>query len=104
MENKQSNSAEQIALLIRTQYSEDRVIELVDDAIPEYLDDGWEEEFESEHDAYQEQGRGEAEGHVLQEMIGWYTDAHCGGEKLETSLYIEIYDALKNEYDCLNNA
>lgn len=40
-----------------------------DAQILEYLDDDWEDEFDSEYDAYIEQGRGEAEYDILSALI-----------------------------------
>jgi hypothetical protein len=40
----------------------------VDEYIPEYIWD-WEDEFEDIHEAYEEQGRGQAESQILGEVI-----------------------------------
>jgi len=53
----------QITDYIKQQYTEDKVDDLVDDEIcsGNWLDGDWEDDFEDEHEAYNEQGRGEAE-------------------------------------------
>lgn len=45
------------------------VLERIDEAIPDYLDDDWETEFDDVHEAYGETGRGEAESQILHELI-----------------------------------
>lgn len=52
-------------------YDEDELTSSVDEVISDYIDDGWEDDFDSEYDAYQEQGRGEAE---LQVTTGIYEE------------------------------
>lgn len=69
--------------------SEDHVLERVDEAIPEYLHDGWEEDFDSEYDAYVETGNGEAESQVLRELMGDLPDCEH---------WHELYDKLKEHY------
>ena len=48
------------------------VLEAVDEMKPEYVYDWDEEEFYDIHEAYEELGRGEAESHVIAEMIKYY--------------------------------
>lgn len=48
---------------------EDEASQAVADAIPDYLDDDWEDDFDDEQEAYEEQGRGEAESFAVQGII-----------------------------------
>jgi hypothetical protein len=59
---------ESIKAYLNENYSEDEIISSVDEAIPDFLDEDWEEEFEDEHSAYEEIGRGEAEAQVRMEI------------------------------------
>jgi len=47
---------------------EDEIYERINELKPEYVRD-WEDEFEDIHEAYEEQGRGEAESQTLHEII-----------------------------------
>ena len=48
---------------------EQDTIDAIDDAKADYIDDDWEDEFDDIHEAYEEQGRGQAESHAVQELI-----------------------------------
>ena len=74
----------------------DSIQEAVSEMIPEFLDDDWADDFDNEYDAYQELGRGEAEGQILNDLIR-------DKEKVYTiplDEFCEIYDNLKDEW-CL---
>lgn len=46
---------------------EDIIMSEIEDVKSDFLDSDWENDFDSEFDAYAEQGRGEAESQVLRE-------------------------------------
>jgi len=52
------------------EYRCSKIAEMVDERIYDYIDNDWEDEFDSEFDAYQEQGRGEAESDVIDMLMG----------------------------------
>ncbi len=54
---------------ITSKYTEESVRSRIDDLIPEFLNDDWEDEFDDINEAYSETGRGEAESQVIQETI-----------------------------------
>jgi hypothetical protein len=62
--------------------SEGEIIDAIDEAKSDYVDD-WEDEFDNIHEAYDEQGRGEAEDHVVSDAIsnviieGLSDEDHC---------------------------
>ncbi len=88
---------EKVTQEILNENTEDDILEAVAELIPEFLDDGWEEEYDGDMDeAYIEQGRGEAEGQILNDLIR-EKDA-----KYNFSLndFCEIHDNLKDEW-CL---
>lgn len=99
-----NKTAEQILELIKAGWSESDVIDKFDNEVIEWLDDDWEDEFDNEYDAYQEQGRGEAEDVIITEMINWYEAVHNNEQKLEVELMLKVHELINNNYDCLSNA
>ena len=53
---------------LKGEYEQSELEFRVQEATHNYLDDGWEEEFEDEEEAYRETGRGEAESEVREEI------------------------------------
>lgn len=87
---------EAIAKQILEYNSEDSVQGQVDELIPEYLDDDWESEFDSAYEAYQEQGRGEAENAVLHTIINSFLQDNM--HTVTTDGFVEIHEILKDEW------
>ena len=81
---------------ILKQNNEDNVRERIDEAIPEYLSDGWEDEFADIHEAYTETGRGEAESLVLTEIIEAYCEDNA--TPITADQHCDIFDDLKNTW------
>lgn len=70
---------DQVISFIKENYNEEYIIQSIDEAKPNYLDEDWMDEFEDEEEAYQETGRGEAESEVRTEieqhiLQNFYTD------------------------------
>jgi hypothetical protein len=61
---------------------------LIDEEMMEWVDDGWEDEFDDLYEAYTEQGRGEAERVVLEQLI------KDTGVELNTDQHCEVMDTL----------
>jgi hypothetical protein len=59
---------ESIKNYLEKNYQEDSIVSDVDEAKFDFLDEDWEEEFEDEHEAYLETGRGEAEAQVRMQI------------------------------------
>ena len=59
---------ESIKNYLEKNYQEDSIISDVDEAKFDFLDEDWEEEFDDEHEAYMETGRGEAEAQVRMQI------------------------------------
>ena len=59
---------EEVETYLESKYTQSSVENLIDEAMGDYLDPGWEGEFETEYDAYQEQGHGEAEDQITTEI------------------------------------
>jgi len=69
---------------IKEAHSEHEVHMRLMEVIPEYLNDGWGEEFSDIIEAHEEQGRGEAEMHVVEELI----EGHYGNkDEMGTNAY-----------------
>lgn len=73
--------------------SEKSIYDEVDNAKSEYVYD-WEDEFDSLEDAYEEQGRGEAESMILNDLI-----AHVGGKDLSMDDHYDLFTKLADHYD-----
>lgn len=105
------NTKEEIQTYLRTEYKEDELTHRVDEASMNYLDDDWEEEFDSEEEAYLETGRGEAESEVrteieaaILEKMGLPTDALAGGyEKFEEMIGQPIWEVITEVYEFLDS-
>jgi len=54
---------------LQENYTEIEVAEMLDEEIINWVEDGWEDEYESEFDAYVESSRGEAESAIRQALI-----------------------------------
>lgn len=60
---------ENYLIIVSEMYSEDEILEMVDNRISEYVDFDWEEEYESEYDWYCEYGNGEAELDIVEMIV-----------------------------------
>lgn len=58
--------------LIIEDNTEGSILQAVSDTMPEYVDSDWEDEFDDIEEAYEEQGRGEAESSVLWSLVDRY--------------------------------
>ena len=67
--HEQSEKIEDITSFILKNYSQGKVDNLIGKKIPEYVDPGWDDEFETEEEWYNEYGQGEAEYDVITEII-----------------------------------
>jgi hypothetical protein len=83
-----------ICLQIKNKFSEIIICELIDEAIPNYTDSGWEEDFDDIYEWYAECGNGEAEDQVVQDICTWYA-------RREPQLQEGILLFLRENYDVL---
>ena len=81
---------------IRDRFDESEVMSMYDEELTGggWLDDGWEDEYESEIDAYQEQGRGEVEDAVIDQIIQSVDDG-----TLSTDDTLELRQQIADEYN-----
>lgn len=87
----------QITAAISSKYPEDQIHSLVDELIPEYLDDNWKDEFDDIFEAYSETGRGEAESDILNSVIR----EHLAETNIELSTddFCKLFDNLKELWE-----
>lgn len=102
---KPTISFEDAKLWIQENYSEDRVVEMFDEEIMEWVDrEQMEEEgIESEYDWYIDYGRGEAEQVVIDSIL----DSLREKFDLDFNLFsddTDLFNFLKDEYSCLSNS
>lgn len=81
-------------------FDEDKVIEMFDEEVLEWVDSDWEDEYESEYDWYVDHNNGEAQDSVINQIISWYKNEY--NKTLNIDEHSELFDAIKSEYDCLN--
>jgi len=87
-------NVEKLLMEITTANTQDGIDERVQEMKPEYVDGGWEKEFDSLDEAYDETGRGEAESAILDEIIN-----ETRVEAINDDDYIKLYDKLKTHYN-----
>ena len=78
---------------IKSNNTEESVHNDVDEAKYDFIDVGWEDEFEDIYEAYEETGRDEAESQTLDNLI-----RNHGGSDLSTDDHCKILEELKNHY------
>lgn len=84
---------------VRAEYSSERVAEMLDEEILNWVDSEWEAEgYDSEYDWYSDYGNGEAEDVIILEIMRWWTIEHNGSEELERDTYCIITGRIKEEY------
>ena len=84
---------------IKEHFPEDKVISKFDEEILEWVDSDWEDDYESEYEWYVYHNNGEAQDVVINEIINWFTEEYK--KSLNGDQHVELFDAIKNQYDCL---
>jgi len=94
---------ESITEYLRKNYNEDDIISNIDDAMLDYIDSDWYDEYSDEYEAYGETGRGEAESQVRMEiekeilsLLNLSYEDYCEvvGEDVLTS-FIDVFSVLE---------
>lgn len=99
-ENESEFNLDLVMSKIREKFPEDTIIDLYDNEILEWVDEDWSDEYDSEYDWYVDHGRGEAQDVIINDIITWAKN-ECG-LRLDTDQHCELFDGIKQEYDCLN--
>jgi len=79
---------------IKSGHTQEDVQSNISEAVYDFVDDGWEEDFDDEHAAYAETGRGEAESDIITDLINVN-----GGRGLSIDDHCELFDAIAEHYD-----
>lgn len=85
---------------IKEHFSQDDVNQRFEQEILEWVDDNWQDDYDSEEEWYEDHNNGEAQDSVINQMIGWYQKAY--NKQLSNQEHLELVDAIKSEYECLN--
>lgn len=89
---------------ITSKYSHDDYIDAFDEEVNsgDWLEDDWEDEFESAYDAYMDTGRGEAEHAVLKQYVDEACEhLGCTEGQLVFDVKPSIYDMLQDEWEII---
>ena len=85
---------------VKENHTSDEVHIKLGEIIPDYLDDDWEDEFEDMYEANVEQGRGEAESQLLQELTNdAMSSLDLSAEMLSLDEKNVIFERIAEEYD-----
>ena len=87
---------------VKEEFLEDRVIEMFDNEVLEWVDEDWEDNYDSEYDWYTDHNNGEAQDAVINVILKWYFKNYNDGKSLPMDEYCEFFDAIKEEFNCLN--
>ena len=89
---------------IKEEYSDDEVASIYDDEMMNWVDSDWEDDgdYDTEYDWYMDHNNNEAQDAVIHQMMNWYCKEFNGGNSLASDPHCELFDAIKDEYSCLN--
>lgn len=85
--------------IITKQYDEETVLSNLDEEILEWVDDDWEDEYESEYDWYIDHNNGEAQESVINQIINWYkseSNIHLNDDE-----YSKLFNFIKDKYNLI---
>lgn len=82
---------------IKEEYSEEKVTEMFDEELLEWVDPDWEDDYESEYDWYIDHNNGEAQDVVIEHVINWYRKEY--DKKLSSDDYAQLFDEIKSHYN-----
>lgn len=84
---------------IEENFSEDKVCEMFDEEVLEWVDKDWEDDYESEYDWYVDHNNGEAQDTIIYGMTTWYESNY---HKLIGDQKSQLIALIKERYNCLN--
>lgn len=85
---------------IKEHFPENEVTGMYDNEILEWVDDDWEDNYESEYDWYIDHNNGEAQDVVIGQLIDWFKKEYKKDINMEE--YSELFDNIKKEYSFLD--
>jgi len=86
-----------ISNIIIQEYDKEKIEQLFDEEIINWVDSDWNEDYDSEYDWYMDHGNGEAEDVVLDSLLSWYQNKYT--EITVPEVLLEVYKILKDHYD-----
>ena len=96
-ENSESDFDLEFAMSkIKENYSEEKVAEMFDEELLEWVDPDWEEDYESEYDWYVDHNNGEAQDVVIEQIIDWYKKEYS--KSLSDDEHSELFYEIKSHY------
>ncbi len=82
---------------IKEHFSEEEVMGEYDNEMLNWIEEDWEDDYESEYDWYIDHNNGEAQDVVISDMINWYKKD--SNKELSIDEYSDLHDAIKSEYN-----
>lgn len=82
---------------IKEEFSEEKVAEMFDEEILEWLDSDWEEDgYDSEYEWYVDHNNNEAQDVVYKQIIDWYKKKY--NVELSDNEYVDLFDEISDYY------
>jgi hypothetical protein len=96
-ENSESDFDLELAMTkIKEKYADEKVAEMFDEEIIEWVDENWQDNYESEYDWYMDHNNGEAQDVIIEQIIDWYKKEY--NKELSIDEYSELFDEIKSHY------
>jgi hypothetical protein len=96
-ENSESDFDLELAMTkIKEKYADEKVAEMFDEEILEWVDENWQDNYESEYDWYMDHNNGEAQDVIIEQIIDWYKREY--GKSLSDNEHSELFDEIKSHY------
>jgi hypothetical protein len=99
-ENSQEFNIDFVMAKIKENFSEEKVADMFDNEMMNWIDSDWESEYETEYDWYMSHNNGEAQDVVIEEIIDWTKLTYK--MELKGDQYSLLFDSIKQNYDTLN--
>jgi hypothetical protein len=89
---------------VKKQYSDEAAVaSQIDEVIPDYLDDDWEDKYDNAYDAYLETGRGEAESQIVNELSnGFLKEKGISEQDYYNEIDENTWDTIHGVYEILD--
>lgn len=83
---------------IKEHFSKEKVQEMFNDELLQWVDDDWKKEHKSELDWYTKNNNGEAQDIVISQIVDWYT------KNFDNINEEELVNKIKETYSCLKTS
>lgn len=96
-ENSESDFDLEFAMSkIKENYPEEKVAQMFDSELLEWVDEDWRDNYDSEYDWYVEHNNGEAQDVIIEQIIDWYKKKY--NKSLSDNDYSQLFDKIKSHY------